>query len=229
MKSKLAYLYICLFLLALILLVNILSQKKLKAPATAWPAATSSSGLIIASTSPVLRATSSPIKQPGVGLQLIDALTRVTKKPFGLKISPQNSPVTPERFSGYHTGVDFEILPGEENTEVAVSAICQGKLSVIRRVKGYGGVVVQTCRLNNQAVTVLYGHLALSTIKQKAGDALTPGDLIGYLGQGYSYDTDGERKHLHLAIHRGADIVYLGYVQKQSELSQWIDYMTLLK
>ena len=31
---------------------------------------------------------------------------RITKKPFGIKISPENSPISPERFSGYHTGID---------------------------------------------------------------------------------------------------------------------------
>src|SRR3989344_6907506 len=33
---------------------------------------------------------------------------RITKKPFGIFITPQNSPIKPERFSGYHTGVDVE-------------------------------------------------------------------------------------------------------------------------
>src|SRR5438105_13240780 len=40
-------------------------------------------------------------------IPLENAQTRVTKKFFGTKVSPGNSPVTPERFSGYHTGVDF--------------------------------------------------------------------------------------------------------------------------
>ncbi|MCL5774898.1 MAG: hypothetical protein M1333_01655, partial [Patescibacteria group bacterium] len=50
------------------------------------------------------------------------ALERVTKKPFGIKISPQNSPVSPERFSGFHTGVDFETFPDEQDTGVSVYA-----------------------------------------------------------------------------------------------------------
>src|SRR4030067_1140465 len=33
---------------------------------------------------------------------------RVTKKPFGIFITPQNSPIQPEKFSGFHTGADFE-------------------------------------------------------------------------------------------------------------------------
>src|SRR5579863_6635904 len=35
-------------------------------------------------------------------------LSRVTKKPFGIYVTPQNSPVQPEKFTGFHTGIDFE-------------------------------------------------------------------------------------------------------------------------
>ena len=48
-----------------------------------------------------------------------DALSRVTKKPYGLKISPQDSPVKPERFNGIHTGADFEIFSGEEEKDIS--------------------------------------------------------------------------------------------------------------
>jgi hypothetical protein len=30
------------------------------------------------------------------------------KKPFGIYITPENSPVQPENFTGYHTGIDVE-------------------------------------------------------------------------------------------------------------------------
>lgn len=63
---------------------------------------------------------------------------RVTKKPFGIHITKTNSPVSPERFSGYHSGVDFEILPGEEDTDVEVRAICTGPLVMKKRATGYG-------------------------------------------------------------------------------------------
>jgi hypothetical protein len=59
-------------------------------------------------------------------LPISSAAKRITKKPFGLKVSPTDSPVKPERFSGYHTGTDFEILPGEENKDVPIYAICNG-------------------------------------------------------------------------------------------------------
>lgn len=90
-------------------------------------------------------------------------------------------------------------------------------------------MLIQGCRLDNQEVTVLYGHLALLSIKLNAGTTLSAGERIGNLRQGYSHDTDGERKHLHLAIHKGAYADYRGYVQKFSELSGWIDYLSLVK
>jgi hypothetical protein len=34
----------------------------------------------------------------------------ITKKPFGIFINPETSPVQPERFRGYHTGVDVEVV-----------------------------------------------------------------------------------------------------------------------
>jgi len=189
--------------------------------------AISASGTVVATTTVVKPA--DPRPKTTLGLPLSDALKRVTKKPFGLKVSPSHSPVSPERFSGYHTGVDFEILAGEENSDVPVSAVCDGSVQVARRVSGYGGVLIQSCVINKQPVTVLYGHLKSSSIKLKAGDTLKTGEQIGILGQAYSYDTDGERKHLHLAIHKGDKIVYLGYAQKESDLSAWLDFMKFYK
>jgi len=158
-----------------------------------------------------------------------DALSRVTKKPFGIKISPDDSPVQPERFYGYHTGVDFETSPDEQETDVTVYAICDGPVVLKRTVTGYGGVLVQRCILDGEEVTVLYGHLRLKSIQAELNEKLLKGQPIGLLGQGYSDETDGERKHLHLAIHKGASTVLLGYVQEPARLNEWIDPLTLLK
>ena len=98
------------------------------------------------------------------------ASERVTKKPFGIYITPKTSPVQPERFQGYHTGTDFEIFPEELNADVPVHAICTGKIAVKRSASGYGGVLVQNCELNNQPITVIYGHLKLASIAKNAGD-----------------------------------------------------------
>lgn len=148
---------------------------------------------------------------------------RVTKKPFGIFITPQNSPVQPEKFTGYHTGADFEIFPEELNADVPVQAVCSGKLLSKKYASGYGGVMVQACMLENNPITVIYGHLKLASITNATGSALNAGDTIGILGTAYSQETNGERKHLHLGIYKGTGISILGYVQNKTDLSNWID------
>lgn len=148
---------------------------------------------------------------------------RVTKKEFGQFITPQNLPVQPEQFSGYHTGTDFEIFPEELNADVPVKAVCGGKLLSARTVSGYGGIAVQSCGLDNQPITVLYGHLNIASIKVKAGDEIKAGDILGSLGADKSVQTDGERKHLHLGFHKGSAIDIRGYVSSRAELSAWLD------
>lgn len=159
---------------------------------------------------------------------LSDAVSRITKKPFGIYITPATSPVSPEKFSGFHTGIDFETFENEQDADVQVFAVCDGVVKAIQRVSGYGGVLIQSCIINNEDVTVLYGHLALSSISFNVGDTVKPGDSIALLGAPYSQDTDGERKHLHLGIHTGTEINYKGYVSTESALSDWIDAKPLL-
>lgn len=154
---------------------------------------------------------------------------RVTKKPFGIFVSPQSSPVQPEKFYGYHTAADFEIFSEEENWDILIKAICSGKLLVKKSASGYGGVIAQSCDLNNEPITVIYGHLKLSSIGKKLGDDIVSGEELGVLGRGYSEETDGERKHLHLGIHRGEEINILGYVARENLLVNWIDPMLLFK
>lgn len=176
-----------------------------------------------------------PAGQISSGFQppLDRATERVTKKPFGIYITPKTSPVQPEKFQGYHTGTDFEIFPEELNIDVPVKAVCNGKIAVKRSASGYGGVLVQNCTLDSQPasaelrrgepITVVYGHLKLASISKNAGDSLNAGDAIGILGKAYSSETDGERKHLHLGAHKGNAISIPGYVSSQSQLSEWID------
>ena len=160
---------------------------------------------------------------------LSDAPKRVTKKPFGLKVSPQDSPVSPEKFYGYHTGADFEIFTGEDDDEVPIHAVCSGFLVYKNYVNGYGGVAVERCQLDGASVTVLYGHLKLSSISHKLNDTLESGDQIAILGQGYSQETDGERKHLHLGIHQGPSINLRGYVADRADLADWLDPLKYIK
>lgn len=157
------------------------------------------------------------------------AAERITKKPFGLYVSPNNSPVSPERFAGYHTGVDFETTPAEQDIDVPVYAVCAGPLILKKIATGYGGVAVQSCQINQEPITIIYDHLRLASIKIAPQALLSPGQLIGVLGKGYSAETSGERKHLHLGVHQGAAVVLLGYVPKENELSQWLNFLSLMK
>ncbi len=156
------------------------------------------------------------------------ALERITKKPFGIQIFKANSPVQPEKFSGFHTGTDLETFENEQDKDIQVRAICEGKILLKKQASGYGGVAVQECQLNSQSVTVIYGHLKFSSIKAQ-GTLLKAGDILGILGKGYSSETDGERKHLHLAVHKGVSVNILGYVQKQEDLENWFDPLEFLK
>lgn len=148
---------------------------------------------------------------------------RVTKKPFGIFIDPATSPVQPEKFRGYHTGTDFETFPEETTGDVSVHAICSGMLTVKRSASGYGGVVVEKCLFEGKPITVVYGHMRLTGIQATVGDNVAVGDVLGVLGMGQSKETDGERKHLHLGIHKGNTVNIRGYVASKSELNEWLD------
>lgn len=167
--------------------------------------------------------TASSTNQYGFADPLDRAAERITKKPFGIYITSKTSPVQPEKFTGYHTGTDFEIFPEEADADVSIKAVCSGKLIVKKYATGYGGVAVESCMLDGQTFTAIYGHLKLASIVPSIGSDLQTGDTIGILGKAYSTETDGERKHLHLGFHKGTAVNILGYVQSQSELSSWLD------
>lgn len=154
---------------------------------------------------------------------------RVTKKFYGTYVTPKASPVSPEKFTGYHTGVDFETFPEEQKNDVPVRAICTGPLVLKKQATGYGGVAVQKCSIDNQTVAVTYGHLRLASITADIDTNIEIKSILGVLGTGYSTETDGERKHLHLSIHKGNEINIKGYVQNKNELGAWIDPSSVLQ
>lgn len=154
---------------------------------------------------------------------------RVTLKPFGVRVSPKNSPVSPERFSGFHTGTDFETFPDEQETDIIVQAICEGNILRLGTATGYGGYLVQSCVLNKQDVTIVYGHIRYQSVKKKTGELLHVGDSFAVLGKGYSSETDGERKHLHLSIFKGTSVNIKGYVSRESDLKGWLDYQKIVQ
>lgn len=185
------------------------------------PAATHSDTVLTISESVLLK---QPFAQP-----IARFTERVIKKPFGIHITPHHSPVQPEKFSGYHAGTDFEIFENETDTDVPIFSITDGVIMEQRMATGYGGVVVTSGVIEGKPVTVVYGHVRLSSVRAHIGDSVCAGDMLAVLGKGYSAETDGERKHLHLSIHRGADVNIRGYVPSQAELNNWIDPMWLLQ
>lgn len=149
-----------------------------------------------------------------------DFYNRITKKEFGQYITKQNSPVQPERFSGYHTGVDIEYVDTEY--DVPVVSIADGTVVLSRWVSGYGGVTIIKHEIKGIFYYVIYGHLDPDSILN-VNKKIKQGERIGILGEDKSNETDGERKHLHFAIYKGNKINLLGYVQNQGELKNWID------
>jgi murein DD-endopeptidase MepM/ murein hydrolase activator NlpD len=198
----------------------------------AKPVASSSSATSTSSASSQTAVTTPPANSskaaPGVVSPISDPESRITKIFFGTYVTPKNSPIMPERFTGYHTGLDFETTSAEQNTDVQINVICAGKLLKKGYASGYGGYAVQACTINKQSVTIVYGHLRESSIAQKVGQELSAGDHLAVLGTGYSTETDGERKHLHLGIHIGTSINILGYVPNKSQLSGWLDPKAVL-
>lgn len=145
---------------------------------------------------------------------------RITKKRFGTYVTPQNSPVQPERFTGYHTGVDVEY--GDVSSDVPVQAVASGKVIVARSAAGYGGVVVIQHTIDGQNLTAIYGHLDPANLPG-VGQVVVEGQQIGILGEGETVEADGERKHLHFALHKGTELDLRGYVSDKANLEAWID------
>jgi murein DD-endopeptidase MepM/ murein hydrolase activator NlpD len=170
-----------------------------------------------------------PITTPAVSpyslvYPIKDFKNRVTKKPFGIYITLQNSPVQPERFTGYHTGADAEYE--DVTADVPVFAVADGTVVSSRTASGYGGVLMIEIDLQGAKRTVSYGHIRPSSLP-KIGQKVLKGEQIAFLGTGYSSETDGERRHLHFAVLSDNRLDIKGYVQGKSELSGWVDPLTL--
>jgi hypothetical protein len=187
-------------------------QKKSEAPAVQIPSSENEANLNQPS-----------IPKIAFNIPLLNSQDRITKKPFGVLINPKTSPVQGERFSGYHTGTDFETFPEEASVDVEVRSICAGEIIQKKRVSGYGGIIVQSCILEGKRTIVLYGHLKLSGSSAEVGKTFSLEDKLASLGADGSADTDGERKHLHLGIKRGDIIDWRGYVSNEKELAGWLN------
>lgn len=126
-------------------------------------------------------------------------------------------------FTGYHTGDDLEVFPEELTTKTPVYAIAAGTVQSVGTLNGYGGLIVITHVIDGQTVTAYYGHINTSNTTIKEGDKVTAGQRITDLGDNCSTQTDGERKHLHFAIHNGSAIDVRGYADSQQEIAAWIN------
>lgn len=149
-----------------------------------------------------------------------DFFMSITKKPFGIFITPEKSPVQPERFQGYHTGADAELPAG-----TPVSAIADGRVLRSGRASGYGGFVVLEHTIAGQRVVSISGHLDPASLAA-AGNAVARGQRIGEVGDAFSSETDGERAHLHFGIFVGTGVNVAGYVSSPEELTSWMNPVT---
>lgn len=162
--------------------------------------------------------------QNGLVYPIAQFSERITLKPFGLYVSPENSPVEPERFTGYHTAADVEYQDITEDVPVFAIADCQVVLS--RIASGYGGVFVISFDLNDERHSAIYGHIRPSSLP-RVNNRYEKGSQLAFLGTGYSAETDGERKHLHFGVLADNGLDLRGYVQSEAELTGWIDPQTL--
>lgn len=148
----------------------------------------------------------------------------VLYKDYGLYVSPSNSPVEGERFTGYHTGLDIESM---EDIDTSVLAVEDGVVEFRDVVDGYGGVLILSHEIDGEVYSFLYGHLDPDSMILE--DRVEKGEEIGVLGEGFSEETDGERKHLHLGVKPGVDLDARGYVASEDELLEWIDPMSFFE
>jgi len=134
-----------------------------------------------------------------------------------------------DRFNGYHLGDDIEYTDAT-GTPIFVYALTNAKVRYLNpHVSGYGGVIVLQFTLHGQVMNALYGHLDLRKTALRVGSFVTHGQKIAMLGEGYSYQTDGERKHLHFSLYPGTMLRLQGYVSTKALLKNWMDPLAFFK
>lgn len=150
----------------------------------------------------------------------------ITKKSFGMYITPDTSPIADDRFTGFHAGVDAEFT--DATAAIPVTAIADGTVTFAGWLKGYGGVIVVRHSIAGSPAYALYGHLDAASLVS-AGSRVRAGERLGLLGDDHSVQTDGVRKHLHFAIYTGETMDYRGYVPHQEDLAPWMDPLSLFR
>ena len=196
--------------------------KSLQSPATQLRAASADAIKILPQEPFVLAGQETALTEP-----VPEFKARITKKAFGTFITPETSPVQPDRFKGFHTGIDVEFT--DISDDIQVRAITDGTLVLSRFASGYGGVVVIRHEIVGKPYIVLYGHLDPGSMPPTDKVHVAAGEVIGVLGEGFSQETDGARKHLHFSVRSGNDLDIRGYVDEANELSAWIDPLLLYR
>lgn len=200
------------------------------APTATNASTTQPSSTATAPTSASVSPVAAPNNPNNLDYPIAQFASRITKKPFGIYVTPASSPVQPERFTGYHTGTDIEYQ--DVVSDVPVYAVAAGTVVLAETASGYGGVFMieidgaPSTPLGTGPHTVLYGHIRPSSLP-KVGQQVSKGEQLAVLGTGYSAQTDGERRHLHFAVLSDNRLDIKGYVQSKSALSGWIDPVTL--
>ena len=154
-------------------------------------------------------------------------------KSFGQNITSEfytnKRDLFPNTFLGYHAGVDLESFDNEKADKVLVPvyAITNGTIIYKGNLKGYGGVIL--LRLNGINNVALYGHVKLPA-ELNVNDKITVGTKLTHLGDNFSSETSGERKHLHFAILKGSDLYFRGHEPNEFNLNkQWEDPIKFLQ
>lgn len=151
-------------------------------------------------------------------------VTLRTKKVFGQFIAPNSG----DRFSGYHTGDDIEVV--DVTAEVPFYALADATVLRKETVGGYGGVLIVEFVDNGTTYQALYGHVDLASISAAVGDVVVRGTRLGVLGDDLSSETDGERKHLHFALYPSTGtVLYAGYTSNDADLQQWVNPSDFLR
>lgn len=169
---------------------------------------------------------------PAFGWPIKEYDRREKKLTFGRYVSPtlKDNPIQPpERFTGYHAGLDIEIFSDEADQDVPVTAACDGSVLTTGSLDGYGGVVMQVCVWQGSEVTVLYGHLDPASFRQEAGESVQRGTTIGLLAHTRTPESGFTRKHLHVGVRRGIKTDVPGYLQNQESLKDYLDPESLWK
>jgi murein DD-endopeptidase MepM/ murein hydrolase activator NlpD len=129
------------------------------------------------------------------------------------------------RFNGYHIADDIEVEPEELDEEIPVYAIDDGTVLVAENVGGYGGIIAIEHVIEGERIVAIYGHMSIHDAAVEVGSSVRAGERIGYLGEGFSEETDGNRKHLHFGLYHGGGLDIRGYLSEsqKGEIDKWLN------